>query len=278
MDEFRAVLDANPQADMPMGMWLTKMNFLTMAVFFSLEEYVNWETGNVYFDTGGFAQLLEFANRFPVDFDWNDWDDGGMGWIGEDELISTGRQIMSQTSLGGFQDMQRFFSIFGGDIVFKGFPTESRNGNSFSIGTSLAITTSCVDKNGAWEFMRTFLTPQWQRENTSWQFPINQTVFDEKIVEAMTEREDSGMDDWARSSVVRMPTMPGMGMDEPLTQAQVNQVLALIESITGFTDYNQALMEIIQEGAEDFFNGRGSAQDAARIIQSRASILVAEQS
>jgi len=35
--------------------------------------------------------------------------------------------------------------------------------------------------------------------------------------------------------------------------------------------------EYICSGASDFFNGRGTAGDAARIIQSRASIYIAEQ-
>jgi ABC-type glycerol-3-phosphate transport system substrate-binding protein len=251
------------------------MNFLQMAIFYNIEEYVNWETGNVYFDTGGFAQLLEFADRFPAEFVF-DWENDE--WFDESELIATGRQIMSNASFGGFRDIEMYLRNFGGDIVFKGYPTESRNGNSLSLGMTLAITTSCVDKDGAWEFMRTFFTPDWQRENSSWRFPLNQTIFDELIVEAMTEREPPEWDDWAPRPRVDMPTMPGWGPDEPLTQAQVNQVLALIDSVTGVTDWNESLMEIITEGAEDFFNGRGSAQDAARIIQSRASILVAEQS
>ncbi|MCL2663511.1 MAG: extracellular solute-binding protein [Oscillospiraceae bacterium] len=278
MDEFNAVLAANPQADMPIGQWLTNINFLTSAVFYNIEEYVNWETGNVYFDTAGFAQLLEFSSRFPDEIDWgNMWDDG-MDWVSEEELIMTGRQLMQQSWISGFQQIQSSLRMFGGDIVFKGFPTESRNGNSFNLGTSLAITTSSVDKDGAWEFMRTFLTPDWQRENITWMFPLNQTVFDEMVVEAMTERE---VPDWdmpiPRDSAIAMPDMPGMGFDAPLTQAQVNQVLTLIDSITGITDYNQALMEIIQEDATNFFNGRSSAQDTARVIQSRVSRLIAEQ-
>jgi ABC-type glycerol-3-phosphate transport system substrate-binding protein len=199
-----------------------------------------------------------------------------MGWIGEDQLIAEGRQIMMTASVGGFRDIQMYLRNFGGEIVFKGFPTENRNGNAFSLGSSLAITTSCVDKDGAWEFLRTLLTADWQRENVSWAFPLNRTVFDEMIVEAMTERETPGWDDgWVVTP--RMPSIPGFDPDGPLTQAQVNQMLALIDSITNITDWNSSLMEIIEEGASDFFNGRGSAQDAARVIQSRASILVAEQ-
>jgi len=41
---------------------------------------------------------------------------------------------------------------------------------------------------------------------------------------------------------------------------------------------NADLMNIIMEGASDYFNGRYStAQEAARVIQSRAAILIAEQ-
>jgi len=41
---------------------------------------------------------------------------------------------------------------------------------------------------------------------------------------------------------------------------------------------SMGLMEIIDEGAVDFFSGRSSAQEAARIVQNRASIYIAEQS
>jgi len=38
------------------------------------------------------------------------------------------------------------------------------------------------------------------------------------------------------------------------------------------------LLDIVFEGIDDMFAGRATAQDAARIIQSRASVYVAEQS
>jgi len=222
--------------------------------------------------------LLEFASRFPDEIDWGNMWESGEEWVSEDELIASGRQLMQQAWISGFSQIQSSLRMFGGDIVFKGFPTESRNGNSFNMGNSLAITTSCIDKDGAWEFLRTFLTPNWQRENITWMFPLNQVVFDEMIVEAMTEREQPDWDDWGpRDIAIPMPP-GGWGFDDPLTQAQVNQVLTLIDSITGITDWNQSLMEILQEDAANFFNGRSSAQDTARVVQSRVSRLVSEQS
>jgi hypothetical protein len=59
---------------------------------------------------------------------------------------------------------------------------------------------------------------------------------------------------------------------------EVNQVLALIDSASGIASRDEALMNIVMEGAADYFSGRSSAQDAARVIQNRVSIYVAEQS
>ena len=63
-----------------------------------------------------------------------------------------------------------------------------------------------------------------------------------------------------------------------LTGEEVDQIMTLLDSISGIISYDEVLMNIITEGAADFFNGRGSAEDAARVIQSRASIYIAEQS
>jgi len=267
MDEFKAVLNANPQADMPMGQWLTKDSFLQMAVMLGMDEYVDWATGEVHFDTGGFAQLLEFANTFPADFDYS----GEMGdYIDEYELIATGRQIMAQMWISEFTSLQRYIQMFGGDIVFKGFPTDSRNGNTLHVSSGLAITTSSSDKDGAWEFIRGILSKEYQLDYVTWNFPTNKAAFDEFAAEAMKEIEN----EYDHSYY-----MNGMMIEEkPLSQAELNQIMALIDSASGIMSYDEALWNIITEGASDFFNGRSSANDAARIIQNRVSIYIAEQS
>ena len=266
IDEFIDVLNANPQADMPMGRWLTNESFLQNAVWFSIDEYVDWATGDVSFDDGSFAQLLEFSSRFPSEIDYGD----DMGFYEEEnDLIATGRQIMSSMWLGDFQWMQMYKAMYGGELVFKGFPTENRNGNSLSLNASIAITSQASDKDGAWEFIRPLFTSEWQNANISHSFPTNKSSFDEFVKQAMEEPEG---EHWM-----------GMGRGESIligavTQAEVDKVLELIENSSGIASYDEALMNIIMEGAKDFFSGRSSANDAARIIQNRASIYISEQS
>ena len=62
-----------------------------------------------------------------------------------------------------------------------------------------------------------------------------------------------------------------------ITQEEADQIIALVDSLSGFDDRDWDLINIIREGVDDFANGRNSAEDTARIIQSRVSIYLAEQ-
>ena len=277
MEEFRTVLNANPQADMPMGPWLTRDSFLQMSLVLGMNNFVDWGEGTVNFDGGDFAELLEIANTFPPE----EFHGGGGGavarpmpaadiWeepVDERTLIATGRQIMSQIHMGDFNEIQRLTAFYGGDIVFKGFPAENRDGNTLvpNAGT-LAITTRSTDPDGAWSFVRTMLTEDFQRENFQWWgLPTNRAFFEERLADAINPQEEHEV--W----------WDGVQIGA-LTQAQADQILELINSVSGTQNSDLALWEIVSEGASDFFNGVSTAQDAARIIQSRAAILVAERS
>jgi len=267
MDEFKTVLSANPQADMPIGQWLIKSSFLSEALTLGMDAYVDWAAGTANFSGNDFIQLLEFANTFPEEFTF-DYDNDV--YIEEYELIAQGRQILSQIYLSDFNSVQWYSQMFGGDIVFKGFPTENRNGNSLIVHSGLAITSRCTNKDGAWEFMRTFLTADWQRENIDWSFPTNKVAFDEKLKDAMTEKEED--------EIYTYYKMDGMEFRQTaVTQQEADRIVALINSVSSIASYDEALMNIIMEGASDYFSGLSSAQDAARVIQSRASIYIAEQ-
>ena len=273
MDEFRNVLRANPQADLPFGQGMTKDAFLQQMLSVSMDEYVDWAAGACYFDSDGFIQLLEFSNTFPAEIDWERQE-----WLDWDELILSGRQIMMQQWVHGFDSTRWITGLFGGDVVYKGFPTESRRGNSLSIGAGLAMSSTSSNKDGAWEFMRTILTEDWQRNN-SWGFTTNKTVFDERLDEIMTPYtyidEDGNEVEYSRSSMYMGGVMIEMFA---MTQEEADKIIELIDSVSGIVAYDERLMTIVNEGAADFFSGMRSAQDAARIIQSRASIFISEQS
>ena len=269
MDEFKAVIEANPGADMPVGTDYTKESFLNTMIGSIMDEYVDWAAGTVNFNSECFVQLLEFADTLPSDFLPYEYE--------EHELVASGRQIMSEVwAYSGFDPIQKYRHIYGGDLVFKGFPVGDRNGNILNPYYRFAITAGCKDMEGAWQFLRTFLTKEWYLESfpllSSVGFPLNREVYDMMLTETMAENRQIS---WT------LGTYRTTSIDlQPTTRADADMVLSMINSLTIVNDrsFGFGIHDIVMEGAKDYFNGRNTAAEAARIIQSRASIFMAEQS
>jgi len=260
MDEFIAVFDANPQADLPLGPWYTDMFMLSIAVVHNIEEYIDRVSGTVDFDNDDFINLLELAKTFPSEFEWDNQ-------VSVSELIATGRTIIGR-GLNSFDNFIHDRTSFGGEIVFKGYPSVNRDGNILNPGAYFSISASCADVNAAWEFVRIFLMEDYQRNidiNNS--FPVNNVVYEERMQSIMQRVGWHWMT--SDGDVIEI---------DPLTQAEADQIRNLIDNTTRVYSYDDALWDIVRESASDFFNGLITAQDAARVIQSRASIYISEQS
>ena len=275
-DEFRSVIESHPDADIPIGYINNEperndVYTLTDWVSANMGNFIDWDNARALFDRGDFAQLLEFLKHYG-DVDWNSVF-SEENYLTPQELIADGRQLMYTRqfgSFGSFNEYSRICVDFGGDFVFKGYPTEHGIGNiGYFDSMALTITESCADKQAAWAFVRTILTEDWQREQlhsygNNRKFPTNRIVFEEEAANAMLETTDE--------------FLIALGLTA-LTQEQLDRVLDMIDSITSVSGMLPGTLDdIVTEGASDFFNGRVTAEDAARIIQSRVSIFIAEQS
>jgi len=216
--------------------------------------------------------LLEVARLFPSDAP--DFDD-----IDLRDDIASGRQIMMQFNFDGFTNYQMFREFFGGEIVFKGFPDENRNGNSFAPLPTLAITSASENKEGAWSFIRSLMTEQWQRQmiiESPNYIPSNKAVLDWMIDRAMNQEEHTvGIGTSFGGNIIIVDVKI-----TPVSQTEMNQFMEMINSALQETSANYnftAIMNMVSETASDYFSGVKTAEEVARIIQSRASILASEQ-
>jgi len=260
LDEFIAVLNANPQADIPLGpVFSTNINILSVGISGDIINHINRTSSAVDFDNEEFIKLLEFANTFPSEPEWDHS-------LSINALVDSGRYIMLAGSFGSLDSIRSFRTIFGGEIVFKGYPTENRDGNSFSSFTNIAISAACQDKEAAWEFIRLFITEEYQRELFYGSLPINRIVFEERLLEAM---EDPGS--WMQNDDGTTTDVKG------LSQIEVDTFRDIVDNTTVMRSTDLTFWNIISETASDYFNGRITAQEAARVIQNRSSIYIAEQ-
>ena len=271
MDELNAVIAANPGAQAFAEM--TRESMLYYITIFGLEDYVNWETGECSFNSDSFIKMLEFIKTFPEEIKYDKEE-----YVDIWQLIAEGKVLLYPMSISDFNQYQMYKAMFGGEVTFKGFPTSNGTGSVFSVDTSIAMSSKCSDKEGAWQFMRMLLTEEYQEKYYSWNFPTNKKCFDKKVTEAMTPEtytDENGKE-------VEVPKNSWGWGGTPvetfaLSQEEADQIMELINSVKSTMSYDENLLEIVKEGAAAFFAGQKTAADAANVIQSRVSIYVNEQ-
>ncbi len=277
IDEMQAVIDANPNADLPMGQYVSRESVLQMLCMLNMENYMNWQTGETSFNSDDFKKLLSFANTFPSQEDMEKFYESGE-WIDSSVLIQEGRQIFETFSASDFYNYQYYKAMFGGEIVFKGFPSDEKNGNVASFDSGISMTTSCKEKEGAWQFMRSILSDEYQ-ENLGWNFPIMQKAFDKRLEKEMVQEYYTDGDG------NKVPVSHGgMSMgDGPMiefyaiTKEEAEQIKALINSVENTAVYDESVLNIINEEAAFFFAGEKTVDQTAEVIQSRMNIYINEQ-
>ena len=97
------------------------------------------------------------------------------------EINSDGLVFCS--TLCSFSDLQFWRTAFGEDAILMGLPGQSGGSLVCPINSGFCMNQRSTNKEGAWEFLRTFLTASYQEDNSA-AFPINQEAFNEKIRQA----------------------------------------------------------------------------------------------
>ena len=292
----------------------TKSDILQTCISRNIDAFVDWENGSAHFDSDEFKALLEFANQFPETYDWENATDEEND--SAQNRMNSGKQLMTDMYVSSFEDMLYQLTGYNGGVKFVGYPSEDGTSNhTFQIDGSIAISSTCADKTAAWNFMKQFLTEDYQSGYNVWNFPINQKAFDQKMKDAMTEEyqtdENGNVVKDENGNPIRIPKMTyyttdagggvafaattvtaastvvigGSGVNEDgsisiyaMTQEQADQILDLINATTAVYGYDESILNIISDEAAAYFAGEKSLDDTANMIQSRVNLYVAEQS
>ena len=284
-DEFNAALsemrETVPECT-AFDQYMTRDGALQTCLALDMADFVDWQTGKVSFDSEQFIQLLEFANSFPSEFDWENYTYSESEDIGS--RLSQGRQMLAQTSAYSIEDIfyNNYAPFLGGKITYIGYPTAHGTGNMISLAeASYGISSKSPYKDVAWDFLRGFFTKDYQMENYC--LPSRIDVFESKAEEATTvqyQKDSDGKflldEDGEKIPIVRFYMDDGKEVLN-LEPEQVQQIRDLIESTTKVADYNQEILNIVSEQAAPYFAGQKSAEEVARLVQSKANIYVNEQ-
>lgn len=252
----------------------TRSRMLSTSMQMAGEQFVNWETGECHFNSDSFISLLEFLKQFPEEigedyYDDNYWDNYTMLWRDGKILLQT----MYLADFSNYNYVKK--GIFGEDITLVGFPVAEGMGSTIEADMELAMSSKSKYKEGVWEFMRYFLTDEYQSTITyGWPMKMSQmeTLKANAMKRPFYEDENGTIIEYDQTFSMGGQEIP----IEPMTEEEINELVAFIMSVDQKHVYNDQLEKIVAEEAAPYFAGQKNAKEVADIIQSRMQIYVNE--
>ena len=284
--DFLAAWEAMPPGGM---VGVTRTGMLQMLLRVNADAYLDWDAGTCRFDSEAFRAMLEFCRRLPEE-ETDEWI-----WT----AMFDGEALVMDVNMGSFDGIFGGVSLYkglcGGDMTYIGYPTASGQvGSAFGLGHKLAMTAACEDKEGAWSFLRTLLLPRGREVDyedafDQAEFSINREDFQRMVEQAMTpvyavdQQGNYRLD--AEGNRIEEPKN-GLGFAGngyyhcdfyATSQEDYDQLMALYEATEGLSDYDRGLADIISEIAGAYFAGDKTLDEAAALIQNRASLYMNEK-
>lgn len=249
---------------------------LQMGIHAELSNLVNWETGECNFDGENFIQLLEFASQYGMSASSTNYMEMASK-LRSDEYLLTNGYIYN---ISVYRDEKNWF---GEDVTFIGYPTSTASGNFIDTAVcSLAISTGSNHKDGAWEFIKSFLESDYQQGemiDSAFGFPIQKAAFEILIEQEMTP--DFYVDELGKEEEVSKRIWNGYGNEPEIeifaaTEEEMGKFREFITSADVVYHSNNEILNIASEEAAAYFEGQKTAAETAGIIQSRVKIYLNE--
>lgn len=309
MDQANQIL-----ASMPEGATLTNdsqtmtaSNFLSTAITFS--NFVDYTNATCNFDSPEFKAILETAKKYPAEIDYDAlYNDNPNYWMEQETACRENRALLYSVYFNDFSTYTNTRdAYFGEDISFVGFPgsgASNATGSVISTGSEIAVSSKSKYKDGAWEFIKLVLDNA-VGEQDSGNYGVAITS-DASVAEAADEAVKRITSQYYGLPVVKsqlqalgqQATIPQTYTDTDgtvqqvdntyyvgntevkvnlITQDEVNMLIDYFSTVDTIARYDESLTDIINEEANAYFKGTKSVDEAASLIQSRASIYLSEQ-
>lgn len=264
---------------------------------YAMGSFVDWETGTTKFESQGFIDLIKYLATCPEKGLWDEYYESmGDEYVYDEEKE---REIQEKYSLRFYSNYGLFSNAYisnytamlnqrnnfaSTDITAIGYPTENENSNGAIICPNMefAISATSRAKDEAWEIIKFFMTDEEINSNT-YNFSINKKINEEnyKTAEDNYYYYDNSDDDfeWEREYGYSEEYINYLKQsNQKYDQAAVDEVKSIVEGAGEVQRTDTDLVEIINEELSTFFAGTRSAEETARIIASRASIYISENS
>lgn len=244
----------------------TKRAVFGMICYGSLENYVDWDKGICSFNGDSFKEILNFANQFPSELNWENEDSAKT-------VFREGRALLYPVNVDNVFDITGTRMLFGGTPTYIGYPFDSGYGGMATIADlAVGISSTSKYKEEAWEFISSLLDSGFQDNIKG--LPVRVSSLEQRIADAMrAEYKENG------EKVVKEVLL--FDGEEPdyiyeMSAEDAETLRSVISKIEHNATVDRNLYNILLEEVDHIFNDGRSVDEITDIIQNRASIYISE--
>lgn len=277
MDDVIALAQEHPDA--MLMHYVNKEYALQICMQYSSENFIDWVNGTCSFDSPEFIKVLEFANRFEQEVNY-DYESSFPA------MIQSGQVLLADTSFYDVQEYQMYNLMFEEDATCIGYPTFDGSAGVFLRGSEMyGISAKSEHKEGAWVFIETILAKDGYED--MWQFPSRTDALEAVFEEAMTpdyQYDENGEIMYDEEGNALQYPKTSWGYDDwdteiyAASQEEIDSLKEMIAMAKPIGMSDQTIFTMISEEAAAYFEGQKSAEEVAKVIQSRVEIYVSENS
>ncbi len=267
-EEFKKVLDDKGNDVRPF-FDETKTVMLSNLLEKNASDYIDWKTGECSFDSQEFKDILELCNTGKNEE--MEFDEDTPSMYAE---VKAGNVLLIEGMMT-WTDIQFDKALFKGDITCIGYPNKDKEGSYFSLRNNMGIYSKSEVKDGAWEFLRTFMTKEYQGTSQAL-IPTRKDCLDLVVKENMAT--ESYTDEFGREIYPLSESFGGdLSMElKPFSQEEIDLYIDLINNTKKVQEENDFVIEIIEEEVKAYFAGDKNVDETAEIIQNRVHTYVNE--
>ena len=236
---------------------------LTTLCALSMDHFIDWEEGTCNFTGKEFRQVLDFAKEYQ-----------GKTIGSLYKAVRNGDILLELGIISSVEDYRLQSELYGENIQFIGYPTESGSGSAVEFtGAGLAVNSMGEHQKEAWEFVRFFI----QNGYDGVGFPVMQEGFDTFLMDSL--EEEYVEEDGETSAVVKKSYIEKDIVSIYVTKCgpeDVEAVKSLVEHISGKSQYHTEVQKIIDEEAPAYFQGQKGIEEVCDIIQRRVALYLGE--
>jgi ABC-type glycerol-3-phosphate transport system substrate-binding protein len=235
-----------------------------MFVTFSANSFVDAKAHKCNFNSQDFIDILNYTENYPTEPVPDKY--------GED-------QFLIPTTVSNFRSGLSIETMdFEAPISFLGYPSGvGSDGVSAKLRNEAAIYSSSENKEGAWEFIKFMLTEAAIDQSNNTSFPIISSRLDKLAEDSFKKYYINEAGERVENRLYETRTNTDIEVMLPdLTEADVAEIMSLIDKIDGIFRNDLHLVSILNEEMNNFLDGVTTAEETAVMLQDRVSTYLSE--